>query len=233
MIKLATFTDERMTISASKLVESAMQHGVDSYSLWTDRDLPGWFKNHHKELLQQERGYGFYCWKPLIVSQEVNQLQDGDIFIWADAGQTLVHSVHHIINTMDSDIFLFSNGWPALDWTKMDCWKTIIGNYVTRDPQVQASLMFFRVSDASRKFVREWLGWSLIPGIINNEPSTEPNYPTFQEHRWDQSIIGCMAIRDRLTLHWFPTTTNYHQTDSKDKYPAISHHHRLRNHEQV
>lgn len=244
MIKLVTFTDPRMTISASKLVESAMQYGCDSYSLWNERDLPEWLYRMHPEMVPDSRGFGWYAWKPFIVCEEILKAKDGDIIIYADAGQTLVNNVQHVVNAMDSDVFLFSNGWPHVEWCKMDTLETMLSSHIDafkgwqrmaanmkHHKQVQASLLFFRVSKESQDFCREWLGWSLIPGMIDNSPSKSPNIETFAEHRWDQSILGCLQIKHGYKLHWFPTTTAHHLDKGGATYPEITLHHRKRNNE--
>jgi len=233
MVKLITLSDERMTISAANCIASAIMNGVDDVTIFAPEEFPDWFKNHHKELLKSERGYGFWCWKPYLVSMTINKMKDGDILIWADAGQTFVNDVNHVIKEMKEDVFLFSNGWPHFDWCKADCIDCIIPFPQEKDyKQTQASLIFFRVSEESRNFCKEWFAYSLIPGIIDNEPSKIDNVETFKEHRHDQAILCCLQIKHGYNLHWFPTTTAGHiHEDYPDRYPAIVDHHRKRNSE--
>lgn len=250
MIKLITFTDPRMTISASKCVQSAMQHGADGYSIWTPNDLSAEFKETMADVLQHERGAGFYCWKPYIVHREMCRLRDGDYLVYCDAGNEWVGDMRQAIDGMDQDILFFSNGWRHLDWCKMDAAAHIVPHMfheldfgedkearpwdsLCERSQVQASTFFIRVTPETRKFVREWYAWSLVPSIIDNEPSKLPNVPTFQEHRWDQSILCCLQIKYGYRLRWFPTTTAAHIKNGfeNDKYPVLLWHHRRRNNE--
>lgn len=120
--------------------------------------------------------------------------------------------------------------------------------------QCQASVIFFRVSDYSRKFVAEWLKWCLhrtrfSEGVctdewrylIDDSPSKLPNHPEFREHRHDQAILTTLAYREGIKLHWWPSVYNrfvgpefvYEKLPcyAGDMYPPIFHHHRLRNHE--
>lgn len=247
MIKLVTFTDDHMTISATKCVQSAMQHGADGYSVWTPNDLSAEFKETMADVLQHERGAGFYCWKPYIVHREMCRLQDGDVLVYCDAGNEWVGDMRRAITGMDQDILFFSNGWRHADWCKMDCMNSILpifnrplGIYGANSDldlypwrQVQASTFFIRVTQDTRKFVQEWYAWSFLPGLIDNEPSKLPNVPTFQEHRWDQSILCCLQIKYGYRLHWFPTTTAQHLRSDfpNDKYQTLLLHHRKRNSE--
>jgi hypothetical protein len=243
MIALATFTDERMTISAERLKNSAVKHGCDYGVIYTQSDIPQLHKDLAAECYNEEKGAGLYVWKPYVCWDAISKLQDGDILIYADAGQEFVNDVNHIINAMDEDIFFFSNGWNHVDWCKFDVMKAINMNHIIGDAsglvgykdlkQVQASLIFFKVNQTTRDFIKEWMLWSLMPGFCDNSPSKLPNVPTFQETRWDQSILCCLQIKYGYKLHWFPTTTAHHLHPDypNDKYPAIVNHHRKRNNE--
>ena len=244
-IKLVTFCDDRMTISAQKCAQSAMQHGADAYSIWTPGDLSAEFKETMADVLRNERGAGFYCWKPYIVHREMCHLKDGDILVYCDAGNEWVGDMREAIRAMDQDMLFFSNGWNHVDWCKMDVLEAMLpklstpifiygGNIeITPLKQVQASTFFVRVTPETRRFIQEWYAWSLLPRMIDNEPSELPNVRTFQEHRWDQSILCCLQIKYGYRLHWFPTTTAAHIKEGfeNDNYPVLLWHHRRRNNE--
>jgi hypothetical protein len=108
--------------------------------------------------------------------------------------------------------------------------------------QCQSSVIFFRVSDYTRKFVKEWLDWCLFEGgrLIDDSPSGTPNHPEFQENRHDQAILTTMAYREGIKLHYWPATYNdgafnYEKLPeyAGDDYPILFHHHRRRNHEWI
>ena len=248
MIKLVTFTDDNMTISASRCVQSGMKYGGESYGLWTPNDLSPEFRETMADVLKHERGAGYYCWKPYIVHREMCRLDDGDILVYCDAGNEWIGDMRQAIAAMDQGILFFSNGWKHLDWCKMDTLRTILPSQTVdvalfrgqeqytelgNIRQVQASTFFVRISRETRRFIQEWYAWSLLPGMIDNAPSILRNVPTFQEHRWDQSILCCLQIKYGYRLHWFPTTTAQHLKIgfANDKYPALLWHHRKRNHE--
>ena len=245
MIKLVTFADDRMTISANKCAQSAIKQGADAYSIWTPNDLSPEFKETMADVLRHERGAGFYCWKPYIVHREMCKLKDGDTLVYCDAGNEWVGDIRAAVKAIDEDILFFSNGWLHLDWCKFDCIEAILPKWIVHDPrsektlmeakQVQASTFFIIVNSRTRSIMREWYAWSLMPDLIDNEPSEYPNVPTFQEHRWDQSILCCLQIKYGYRLHWFPTTTAEHLKSQYpgDNYPVLLNHHRKRNHEWV
>jgi hypothetical protein len=237
--------------------ESAWRNGVPRHNLhdWTFErlcDLP------LMELRPAEywtnRGIGFWTWKPYLIEREMRKLQDGDILIYADAGIEFINNVSHIIERMDRDIFLFGNNWEHAHWCKRDVVEHI---WPYRDDgwwgewenekawsrfgkQCQASVIFFRVSDYSKRFVAEWLKWCLFEGgrLIDDSPSRAPNHEQFQENRHDQAILTTMVYREGLRLHYWPASYNdgaftYEKLPeyAGDDYPILFHHHRRRNHE--
>ena len=160
-------------------------------------------------------------------------LKDGDILIYCDTGVKIVNDVNHIINAMDQDIFLFSNGHRHAEWCKGDVWSGILNRpFDFSLEQVQASVIFFKVNDNTRAFVNEWLKWSCKEGFIDDSPSKESNYPTFAEHRHDQAILTCLQIKYGYKLHWWADVLWYEGQRYRwpdDKYPGIFEHHRKRN----
>lgn len=249
MIQLITFASKEYTISAKKLVESAWKFGCDCTGAIHDPQYlkDSGFYDLNKEIFDQPRGAGYWLWKPYIIYRRLLEMQLGEILFYSDAGVELSADIHHVTDCMgDNDIFLFSNGWNHADWCKADIMArinntisnvqhTMSGSYFSlsenmlEKKQVQASNMFFRVSEKSRRFVKEWLCYAQLPGLIDDSPSIIPNAPTFQENRHDQAIIGSLAIRDNIPLRWFPSSTGYHIPRGDDQYPEIFLHHRKRN----
>lgn len=217
------------------------------------------FYKQNEALLSQPRGLGYWAWKPYIIGKSMKSLIDGDILIYADAGIEFIDNVSHIIDRMDQDIFLFGNNWEHAHWCKRDIIDEIMPNgrpYVDDDKrfdfklpsvpreffgkQCQASVIFFRVSDYTRAFVKEWLDWCLFEGgrLIDDSPSRTPNHPEFRENRHDQAILTTMAYREGIKLHWWASVYNkggspefiYERGDYPDEgYPVLFSHHRKRN----
>lgn len=244
-----TYTDERMTIAAIKCVRSAQKYGATDTKIYGDINLSETFKEMASPTIKEERGAGLYIWKPFIIWQQMNKMKDGELLIYSDAGQEFVSDIKPVADCMDEDIMFFSNGWPHVDWCKADVYETIIPRLPNHSDdidfgwqidkkatifrQTQASLIFFKVNQKTKDFVKEWMLYLLMPGFCDNSPSKLPNYPTFQESRWDQSVLCCLQIKYGYKLHWFPTLTNMHQVDASpgDRYKPIIDHHRKRNNE--
>ena len=260
---LVTFADESMSRAAELCVDSALQHGVirgcavgpsmRPYTWeWLLNETD--FKAGHSAEFLNGRGLAFWSWKPFIIDHAMRQLPDGFHLVYADAGVEFINNVSHVIDRMDQEVFLFGNNWEHAHWCKRDVIDAVwpapsnsghnenerVPGWWRFGKQCQASVIFFRVSDYSRKFVKEWLDWCLFEGgrLIDDSPSRAPNHPEFQEHRHDQAILTTLAYREGIKLHWWPASYNdgafaYEKLPcyAGDNYPVMFNHHRKRNHE--
>lgn len=267
--QLVTFATPEMSRSQELCYLSSLTKGkirrafqFRQYDLELLRDYEA-----HKDLFDAPRGPSFWAWKPALINKLmgpdsfVYDVHDGDILIYADVGVEFIAPVSHIIERMDQDIFLFGNNWEHAHWCKRDVidevWPYVSdefapvcdisvtdyhewASWARFGKQVQASVIFFRVSDYTRAFVAEWLKWCLFEGgrLIDDSPSRAPNHPEFQEHRHDQAILTTMAYREGCKLHYWPASYNdgafnYEKLPeyAGDDYPVIFSHHRKRNHE--
>lgn len=258
---LVTFHDKSMTRAAQLCVESSKIHGVGTHARFTPGNISQWSEvKGHPEIFRQpedtRRVWGWWAWKPLIIAKALSWLPDNSLLIYSDAGIEFVDNVNYIIDRMDQDILLFGNMYEHAHWCKRDVIEAVwplpkcadcdkIEGFTCNahfyneawgrfGKQAQASVIFFRVSDWSRAFVKEWLDWCLFEGgrLIDDSPSRTPNHPEFQENRHDQAILTTMAYRDGVPLHWWPAEYNdgqfiYPRGDYSDEgYPILFHHHR-------
>lgn len=239
MIYGITYTDENMTISAELCKKSMLKNGVDKSYIYRPSELPEWFIDMNRNVFSNKRGCGYWIWKAFNIFDLLEQIEENDILIYADAGVEFINNVSHIIDRMDEDIFFFGNNWNHVDWCKMDVIMAINrGDVSILAKQVQASVIFFRNTQKVRDFVKEWLLYCQMPNFIDDSPSKLLNVFTFQEHRHDQAILTSLQIKHSYKLHWWPASYSdgqfaYDKIEQyqNDNYPVIFNHHRKRNDE--
>ena len=236
MIRLITYSNELCTISRMKCAESARKFSADMVYEYEPHNIDTFFKANNEATLAAERGAGYWLWKPYFVNRAIQHCNDGDILVYCDAGVEIITDLNEIVRVMDQDIFFFSNGHQHVHWCKMDVMKVINCPGIPNpdNQQVQASVIFFRVNEFTRNFIKEWLLWCQMPGFIDDSPSKLPNHPEFAEHRYDQAILTCLAIKYNIDLHWWADHLWYESQRYRwpeDKYPSMFKHHRKRNNE--
>jgi hypothetical protein len=232
MTHLVTYHTPDMSKSAELCKQSALKHGVDKAWQWTRAALEQTeFFEQNKEILNEPRGAGLWCWKPYIILDALDKCRPDDILIYSDAGVEFIAPVTHITKSM-GDIWLFGNMYEHQHWCKAD-----VMNDIGRWPegkQCQASVIF--VKPAAQPFIEQWLGKCKWKAHIDDSPSGIPNHPEFKEHRHDQAILTTLAYKKGISFHWWPATYNngafnYSKDGYNDNYPVLFHHHRKRNHE--
>ena len=194
----------------------------------------------NEDVLSQPRGAGYWLWKPYIIYEKLMNTHIDDVVFYTDAGVEMVNDIKHIIDFV-GECLLFGNHYFHEHWCKGNVTDAIVGErslgYGDGSPmyQIQASAMLFRNSIWTRNFVKKWLLWSQMPGFIDDSPGYH-NHEEFKEHRHDQAILTCLAVKERIQLHWWPAMYNdgafhYEKGVYYDKYPIMFHHHRKRNEE--
>jgi len=227
MVRHITYTTENMTKSAELCRQSALKHECNVSRIYTADDLHSDFVRKNYKTLIQEKGAGYFLWKPQIIWQEYMDLKAGDVLIYTDAGVEFLNNVNHLVKVLD-DVMVFGGQFRHGDWCKGD---------VLTNPdviQLQASAMLFRKSDKAEQFINLWLNLCQVPGYIDDSLSVLENEPGFQEHRWDQALLTEIQLLMGIKSHWWPASycegkAIFPKLNHTDTYPVIFNHHRRRN----
>jgi len=238
-----TFATDDMSKSAERCILSLRNHGCERVEYHKPTYSNGFFQmeKFNPEIMEQPRGAGYWLWKPCIIYWTMRFYNDNDIIVYADAGVEVINNLKYIIDRMgQNDVWLFGNMYNHVDWCKWDVInKILLARFenVFKYKQAQASVIIVRNTPSARMFIKEWLLWCQMPGLIDDSPSKTPNWSEFQEHRHDQAILTTLAIRDHIPLHWWPASYNNggftypKEGYEKDNYPVLFNHHRKRNNE--
>ena len=242
MIYHVTFANNEMTKSAILAQSAALKHGCDRSFIMNEKCYSNEFIRLNEKILSQYRGAGYWLWKPYVIFNMLNKIEQDAILVYTDAGVEIVNDVKILIDKMDGDVFLFGNNYPHIEWCKADVMDAILPNWALQfdinNRQAQASVLIIRNTQYARMFISEWLKYCQVDHFINDEQSYEGNYLYFAEHRHDQAILTCLAYKYGIPLHWWPAHYNdgqfvydKHPQFAQDDYPVIFHHHRKRNNE--
>tara|TARA_R110002167_G_scaffold307871_1_gene512452 strand:- start:258 stop:1094 length:837 start_codon:yes stop_codon:yes gene_type:complete len=202
----------------------------DSTRLYTDLDLKKkkTFWNRHGEWFEKTKGFGYWAWKPYFILNELNNLVDGDVLMYADGGCEIGRSwvdrtdrvgKSHSRGKSDCDLFpeYFKSvqdeiiittlaGTSELPYNKMDTIQKIGVDlhgddiYEGQRRQYQATTCMFKVCGLAREFVKHWLDLCLADDYhyVDDSPSVLPNDSSFKQHRHDQSIYSLLLKKYRI-----------------------------------
>lgn len=210
------------------LNDKAIEYGVADKALaWTREDLlKTEFYQQNRNILDQERGAGFWSWKPYVILESIKRLNDSDWLVYCDVGKAFRRddqnragkaSIGNVLDTPFDDAIEYAKQhegftpgiWvphygPAKMWTKRDCFVGMSCDQPEyhNSGQVQAGYSIWSNTKAAIAFLEEWLKWCLQEAIVSDNANIYglPNFDEFKDHRHDQSIITNLVIKHKLKL---------------------------------
>jgi len=216
-----TFADTKMVRARRRICRQARAMKIYTKIIGaSEADLDEGFRKHfEKYLVPEARGFGYFVWKIQIVKQTLDQMNDGDILHWVDAGNHLNPKgrwrlEEYFAMTQASPIGILGfqhrppegklhyDGRRLPDFAEYKYTKgDLIDRLRVRDnselfnqQQIGTNTFFIRKCEKSMAFVNEWLS---LPyenfALIDDSPSVSPNIDGFIEHRWDQSVFSILG----------------------------------------
>ena len=203
---LVTFSDKKFRKGQEYLEDYSKSLGMNNLSYTYEWFAEQEFYQQHKDISDDEIGLGYFLWKSFIINDAINKLNDGDLIFYSDVGD-MFHPelISFVEETIEDDPCLFMVGNSInKDWTRracfvyMDCDEEDYWN----SNQLEAGISFWRVCDESKKIVSEWLKYACDRRIISDDPNIcgKENFPSFNEHRRDQSILTNLAVKHGLSV---------------------------------
>lgn len=220
----------------------------DEICTYTEDDLSKEFrKKWGKYMYPYSKGYGYWAWKPFLIKETLNKMDDGDVLLYADLGcffnakgKARLSEYYAIVENSASGMLGFRshevnyNGMDEClryeyEWTKgdiLDYFGVRNDPYYTQTTQFEATVIFIKKSDISMAFVNEWTKVVDVDfDLITDKPSRTPNLKGFTENRHDQSIFSILAKKYKIeavsTNELFPCDPNYDWSLLND-YPILA-----------
>ncbi|PAF43488.1 hypothetical protein [Helicobacter sp. 11S02629-2] len=236
MLYLLSFGDIRYKKAHAKLKASALKYGVDKVILKDQFDL---FKNHdfilkNRYTLRQKRGYGYWLWKPYLILQTLESLNDDDVLFYCDAGVEILQPLKKLLDKMDdTKPLLFHIDHINLHWVKRviyEAMKIDSKDYAKfqNAPQLAATYMFLRKNDFTLNLIKEWLRLCEIPFLIDDSPTPSlEEFIGFKENRHDQAILAMLKTKYDIKTYRDPSQYGAKYDDFDTQVFNL---HRLRSH---
>jgi hypothetical protein len=219
------FSDSGMWRTLNRIKKQATALNIyDAVYTCTEKDLSTNFKEYFKDKLKSNvRGFGYWCWKPQIILQVLEQMREGDILQYTDAGCQLNKKGLPLLREYFTQTAKAQSGivafqlrpedghyWadfePLLEkyWTKGDLFDYFSARDRTdvRDTeQVCATAIFIKKQATSLSYIKEWRQVFYTNfNLVDDSSSLSPNFVGFREHRGDQSVFSILAKTKNFTI---------------------------------
>lgn len=122
-----SFADSRMTDSLNRLCRQAEAlEFFDEITSFTEHDLlPEFTSRMGKYLIPSCKGFGYWSWKPWIISHALRKMKEGDRLLYLDAGchinpegRKRFREYVDILDRHSNGMLVFYNGQPEYKWTR-------------------------------------------------------------------------------------------------------------------
>lgn len=218
-----TFANTPWRRARARILRQAKGMGVyDRLHGFDEHGLDGSFRAKYKEqLVEGSRGYGYWCWKPQVILQALERMDEGDVLQYTDAGCHLntagrwrLAEYFDMAERSATGILAFQGKPPEQPLPPLACAPLDLTEYrwvkgdlldhfgvrentsITHTQTIGAGVIFVRKCTSAIKLIREWA--SVIADgffFIDDTPSRSPNLPGFVEHRHDQAIFSLLCKR--------------------------------------
>lgn len=205
MIHLITYSNDLYRLSRDYCGKMAFKKGrFDSVTLYSPEDIDEDFYNNNMDILNIKTGNGLWLWKPYFLNKKLEEVQEGDIVFYSDAGSYFFRSCEDIINSMDEDIWISSIPLIEKQFTKYKLFENMncLEKKYMDTPQIQANFIALKKTDKGLEFAKEWLRLCCDK---NNILADEIEKNTFVNHRYDQSILSLITKKWNLKVHMDPS----------------------------
>jgi hypothetical protein len=221
------YANNRYYKAQKRCSDTALQHGFDSSIQYKFEDLDPDFIKRNAWTLSCPRGAGFWIWKPYLILKTLQQMSKDDWLFYTDSGMYFVRNPWpYFLSNEDKmgekGIMTFCTCNKNSTYCKRDTF-ILMGldedKYVNSDQRL-ASVFLCKKTQFSIDFVTEWLHYAQDPRIITDLQNMMgmPNYPNFEDHRHDQSIMSLLTHKyDTLVI-------NEDLTQFSNSDPYIIHH---------
>jgi hypothetical protein len=196
-----TYGNDKYKEVRRRIVCQALQFPFDVILPYGPEDLQQSFKIEHESKLKDERGGGYWIWKPQIIKQTLSLMKEGDILLYADSGchfniKGKERFLQYLQLMEKTELLSFiMNHQPENMWSKMDTIKKIQDEESKLSGQLVGGIFFIKKTDRMVKLIEKWLELCEDYHLVDDSPSVATNHSLFKEHRHDQSIFSLLRKR--------------------------------------
>jgi hypothetical protein len=198
-----TYGDKKYRKSKKRLVLQAKLFNFESIKTFGFNDLSNDFIAKTKPYIGDVRGGGYWLWKPFFLKKTFDEMQDGDILLYLDAGCELNISGKkrflEYIEIMNANKGVLSFHLPCLreysytndavfEYFEIDSSSAIYNSY-----QIVGGVLLLKKNDLTKKLIDDFFNVAIQrPDLFSDLYNVKTTRSNFIDHRHDQSIFSVL-----------------------------------------
>jgi hypothetical protein len=190
-----SFANKRYYSGLSRIGTEALNCGYfDVVNCFTENNLPEEINNYAN---LNPRGYGFWIWKPFLISEYIKTINYDDIVVYCDAGchisikgKNRYEQYLEMLKTND----LISFELPHLNqtWTKPDVFEKL-NSQDFEQKMIVGGIVIFKKTESTIKLFEEWFQLPYNDRSLIDDSKSILKNGSFKDHRHDQSIYSLIV----------------------------------------
>lgn len=153
-------------------------------------------------LFQYKKGGGYWIWKSYIIKKTLQNMNDGDILVYCDAGCSLYRSNlwNKYFSYLDKkSILAFKINCLNYQYVKskvVNEFKKFNGKYWHYSYQIAATVIFLKKDNFTMNFINEWWHYCIPDFILDVSPQDlYLEDKRFIDHRHDQAVFTALIYK--------------------------------------
>lgn len=228
-VYLVNFGTKDFKASADRFAKEAndtkLFDGIFHYT-----DFPEFIRSDKKweQHLKAGKGAGWWFWKGPLVRNALNQMDEGDVLLYADSGCEMAPDFLKRLPDLakdlcDHDMVVSSLAMPEKEWTKGDVFAEFgvspNDKVYGESSQIKATFFWMRNTPRTRQFIQHWENLLANYHLVSDELSKTSNSRKFHEPRRDQSLFSMLLkanqpacrVNEDFCKTWHPVAPNRHE----------------------
>jgi hypothetical protein len=201
-------SDDEYIKIAKDTVDSLMELYPNARArIYESRDLPDYCNDLSKKF---SRGFGYWHWKPWIIVDYLDTLDDGDLLLYLD-GRCGVPKVKigwidmMIKGKREIDIVVWSiTDTSERRWTTGDLFKMKnieLDSFAAITQQFAATFFMIKKNRKTVKLIENWHDFMMNNSSLTRDiPSKITNHSSFIENRHDQSVFS-LTLKQEIDIN--------------------------------
>lgn len=154
-------------MSTERIFNEAQNSGFfDTVSIKNETDIPEFIQKHKRFIISNKPGYGRWIWKPKIILDKLESIDESDFLIWGDAGSYINKNgkqrFEEYLSLLNDDkpigVFSTTKNYTVKTYVKRD---TIMDYFPEFDTQedftyLYSGVIIIKKNNFSLKVINEW-----------------------------------------------------------------------------
>ncbi len=152
-------------------------------------------------------GFGYWLWKPYIISKELSELRDDEVLVYIDSGCEVVKTddssailKKYVDYARKNKILAMELNARMNEYCEMHIAKhfKLTNNQFNSLSMISATMIVLAGNSDSRKIINDWLKCALENPKLLSGNLTYSGHDGFIAHRHDQSIFSALIHQNQI-----------------------------------